>query len=99
MCLPCLRVLELANLPKGEPPVRQTWNWKLWSVHFILGCKVYTTARNQEQAKTTEQDIRQKSKSELVHCLVCELDKFSSVKGFVAAFKKSKLFYTYSIII
>lgn len=54
------------------------------------GCKVYTTARNQEQAKATEQDIRQSSKSELVHCLVCELDKFSSVKSFVAAFKKKE---------
>lgn len=54
------------------------------------GCKVYTTARNQEQAKNIEKDIRQKSKSELVHCLVCELDKFSSVKSFVAAFKKKE---------
>uniref|UniRef100_K1QY63 Retinol dehydrogenase 13 n=1 Tax=Magallana gigas TaxID=29159 RepID=K1QY63_MAGGI len=58
------------------------------------GCKVYTTARNQEQAKATEQDIRQSSKSELVHCLVCELDKFSSVKSFVAAFKKTPFLMT-----
>ncbi|XP_061168024.1 retinol dehydrogenase 13-like isoform X1 [Saccostrea echinata] len=61
------------------------------------GCKVYTTARTQEQAQATEKEIREMSKSELVHCLVCELDKFSSVKSFVSAFKKKEDHLNYLI--